>query len=316
MELKGEQLKEYMFVLLSLLQEERTLSIAKDKLEWKLQQLQQKPAQLPEPERKIAPKGEVSGGGTSMALAIMVMCLGLILGLVTIGSGAGRNDNIWLQLLGIAILLGSIPAAIFVWSNVEASAEKSADIDREMQQETNDKIYQKEREQYEQRVAECRAQCELEIQELWPDLEKVKEMYNRNDALLQKVCALDVVDADYQGIVPVASFLHYLKIGICEEMKGPSGCYALYRQEAIQGIIITQLDKVIKSLHQLTEQQTELKRAILNSNDSINRLTAYVIEAGNEMQQHQEILEHNQKLIQDEMKTQHTYERLRDWLNS
>lgn len=312
MQLKGDNLKEYMNEVFRLEQEKVILETAVERLVLKQEQLQQ-PVRLAEPRRTVVPPVRENDNlpGWALAVCTILLLLSIWQMFSTMSNTSSLQQTITSALLSLILFAG----AAVVQRMGKKSRLQEAQKEREEKQSMIDTKYENEYAEYQRQLAEYEAEQKQELKELAPDLAQLRQMYKKTENTLDRYYSMNVIDEAYRSIIPVASFVHYFKTGICDELEGPSGCYKQYRQEAMTGYIITQQGGDLMNLRGLSEEQRELRMAILEMNDSVDRLTIHVVNNGTAAQQHDEISQYSQKQIQQELESQHFYERICDCLN-
>lgn len=216
------------------------------------------------------------------------------------------------------LIIGPLLAVAGIMGMFHSSTKKEREYDERLKkakQEAELKFSQACEEYQKKRDLE-REISEHEIAKIEPDLATIHQLRVKTESLLKKYYELNIIHKSYRDIIPIASFYHYLSTGICSELKGPDGCYRLYESEVLQKIIIAKLDQVIEQLEILNERQAELKQALMASNAAVKELTSYVRGIGNENRQHHAIMQYNQQRIEEEIRFQNQYNRMKDWLDS
>lgn len=303
--MQGEKLKEYVFSILNLEAQKRTLESAQYYLEKKKDQLQTVSHVRPPELREVKVKADESGSGAAVLMLCLIGLFGIFLALS--GVIMENSTNIALGLVLFFLGLGGI-------AGLQHLIQKEAEEKEQKAKEAADREYAQNYELYQQQIFQERQQNKRELAKIEPDLQAVNTMLQKVDSQLAAYYGLDIIHPSYRNIVPVASFCHYLSTGICSQLKGPDGCYRLYENEVVQKLILSKLDQIIQQLEELNERQYELKEALLRSNKAIDNLTGYVRGVSDENRQHHAIMQYQQQCLQDEVKNHNLYERLRDML--
>ena len=314
MQLDYENLKKYVNTVLQLEKEKMVLENAYSKMVKKRNSMGQY-VQLPEPPKKRKMEEKVTDGNgyiISMALsfiAVLVACVYFIICLLD-----NSNITMFVVFLSIGILLYLI-GLIF----------KS--VDYQKMRENNEKIvnedYENRCNQYNNIILEDARRRDRElalIPQMNNDINIIVDEYNKTNELLKSYYSLDVIYPSYHGdFVAIAMFSQYLNMGMCYTLTGHEGCYTLYEQQKLQGIIITKLNVIISQLDEISGQlrslQYSLLQAISETNEKIDKLTVYAKEQGNLQQQHNAVMEYKADCMESEMKFHNQYVMFRDLIN-
>lgn len=314
MQLDYENLKKYVNTVLQLEKEKMVLENTYSKMVKKRNSMGQY-VQLPEPPKKRKMEEKVTDGNgyiISMALssiAIFVACIYLI-------SCLWNQSNITMFVVFL-----SIGIFIFLIGLIFKS------VDYQKMRENNEKIvnedYENRCNQYNNIILEDARRRDRElalIPQMNNDINTIVDEYNKINELLKSYYSLDVIYPSYHGdFVAIAMFSQYLNMGMCYTLTGHEGCYTLYEQQKLQGIIITKLNVIISQLDEISGQlrslQYSLLQAISETNEKIDKLTVYAKEHGNLQQQHNAVMEYKADCMESEMKFHNQYVMLRDLIN-
>lgn len=304
----GKSLAEYVSTILELETQKRTLQITECLLEDKKYQLATTSTIRP-PKKQHA---QVDRDSENVSGAIGNLGYGVLALLAIVILFQGMNDKAI-----VPLVVGLLIAGVSVMGMLNSSARKEREYEKRLKKAEReaDLKYKQDFEEYQKELSLERQAAEWQIAEIDPDLTTIHQIRVKTEALLEQYYGLNIVHESYRNIVPIASFYHYLSTGICSELEGPNGCYRLYEAEVLQKVIITKLDRIIEQLDELNERQSELKKALLDSNAAIEKLTGYVRGVENENRQHHAIMQYNQECIGEEIRLQNEYIRMRDWLN-
>lgn len=101
---------------------------------------------------------------------------------------------------------------------------------------------------------------------------KLNEIIKNTKQALYKLYDKGIVYEKYRSIIPLCSFLDYLKSGRCNRLEGYDGAYNLYENEVKLDTIITKLDNIACSIDRLSRTQYSLYRSIEESTRGVERL--------------------------------------------
>lgn len=122
----------------------------------------------------------------------------------------------------------------------------------------------------------------------------------KNDLLLKKLYALDVLYPKYRHMVAVVTILEYFESGRCNKLKGSHGAYDTYAYEEKQNIIIGKLDNVIQLLNDIRENQYMLYDAIQSANATARQICAQsekIVESNGKIAENTALMAYNTSVI-------------------
>lgn len=174
--------------------------------------------------------------------------------------------------------------------------------------------FPRKRDEYRRQIAleDARVSREQSLaKEMRADRAVLYTQWKQITATLNQHYSLNIVYPSYRSLVPIAMFVQYLESGRCTQLTGHEGCYNLYEQEKLQGIIIAKLDIVIQKLDEIQAAQYELQRTIRESNRDIQKLCNRQLDA---QQQHARIAEYQRQQMLDQQRILGEYVIFRDLL--
>lgn len=305
----GNNLKEYISAVLDLETQKRTLQIT----EWFLADKKRKLATTSKvvPPQRQSVRVERSADNVDGALGKLGYAILGVIAVVFLFRGI-----LFMEIS--SLVFGFLLAAAGVWGFFHTGAKQDQEYEELVAaaEREAERQYQQDYVEYQKKLGMEQQAAEQQIAAIDPDLETIHQIREKTETLLDQFYGLDIIHQSYRNIVPIASFAHYLSTGICNELEGPNGCYRLYESEALQKVIITKLDQVIDRLDELNERQYELKKALLDSNAKVERLTGFVRGVADENRQHHAVMQYNQECIREEIQRQNEYTRMKDWLDS
>lgn len=310
MEITSKDLTKYVSTILELETHKRTLRTTESYLKEEINRLANT-STIPLPEKDKVTV-EIAPNDSSTSFANVFYGFLIVMGALILFLAFDHQQEI------APLIIGPLLAVAGIMGMFHSSTKKEREYDERLKkakQEAELKFSQACEEYQKKRDLE-REISEHEIAKIEPDLATIHQLRVKTESLLKKYYELNIIHKSYRDIIPIASFYHYLSTGICSELKGPDGCYRLYESEVLQKIIIAKLDQVIEQLEILNERQAELKQALMASNAAVKELTSYVRGIGNENRQHHAIMQYNQQRIEEEIRFQNQYNRMKDWLDS
>lgn len=310
MEIARKDLTKYVSTILTLETHKRTLRTTESYLKKEINRLANT-STIPLPEKEKVTV-EIAPNDSSTSFANVFYGFLIVMGALILFLAFDHQQEI------APLIIGPLLAVAGIMGMFHSSTKKEREYDERLKkakQEAELKFSQACEEYQKKRDLE-REMSERRIAEIEPDLATIHQLRVKTESLLKKYYELNIIHKSYRDIIPIASFYHYLSTGICSELKGPDGCYRLYESEVLQKIIIAKLDQVIEQLEILNERQAELKQALMASNAAVKELTSYVRGIGNENRQHHAIMQYNQQRIEEEIRFQNQYNRMKDWLDS
>lgn len=308
--LLSKDLTKYVSTILELETHKRTLRTTESYLKEEINRLANT-STIPLPEKETVTV-EIAPNDSSTSFANVFYGFLIVMGALILFLAFDHQQEI------APLIIGPLLAVAGIMGMFHSSTKKEREYDERLKkakQEAELKFSQACEEYQKKRDLE-REISEHEIAKIEPDLATIHQLRVKTESLLKKYYELNIIHKSYRDIIPIASFYHYLSTGICSELKGPDGCYRLYESEVLQKIIIAKLDQVIEQLEILNERQAELKQALMASNAAVKELTSYVRGIGNENRQHHAIMQYNQQRIEEEIRFQNQYNRMKDWLDS
>lgn len=310
MEITSKDLTKYVSTILELETHKRTLRTTESYLKEEINRLANT-STIPLPEKEKVTV-EIAPNDSSTSFANVFYGFLIVMGALILFLAFDHQQEI------APLIIGPLLAVAGIMGMFHSSTKKEREYDERLKkakQEAELKFSQACEEYQKKRDLE-REISEHEIAKIEPDLATIHQLRVKTESLLKKYYGLNIIHKSYRDIIPIASFYHYLSTGMCSELKGPDGCYRLYEWEVFQKMIIAKLDQVIEQLEILNERQAELKQALMDSNAAIKELTSYVCGIGNENRQHHAIMQYNQQRIEEEIRFQNQYNRMKDWLDS
>lgn len=313
MQLGYEDLKKYVNTVLDLEKEKMVLENTYSKMVKKRDSLG-KHVKLPEPPKKQRiDAGKKQFNGASVCYLITFITLLAMLSNILQSRG---NPNPVYIFGFITIIIMSLALGIvinhFAYKKLENESEKLSRED-----------YNKRYDEYNKTIIEDAKRRDRElalIPQMNNDINIIVNEYNKINELLKSYYSLDVIYPSYHGdFVALAMFAQYLNMGMCYTLTGHEGCYTLYEQQKLQGIIITKLNVIISQLNEISSQlrslQYSLLQAISETNEKIDKLTVYVKDQGDLQQQHNAVMEYKADCIESDIKFHNQYTVLRDLIN-
>ena len=310
MEITSKDLTKYVSTILELETHKRTLRTTESYLKEEINRLANT-STIPLPEKEKVTV-EIAPNDSSTSFANVFYGFLIVMGALILFLAFDHQQEI------APLIIGPLLAVAGIMGMFHSSTKKEREYDERLKkakQEAELKFSQACEEYQKKRDLE-REMSERRIAEIEPDLATIHQLRVKTESLLKKYYGLNIIHKSYRDIIPIASFYHYLSTGMCSELEGPDGCYRLYEWEVFQKMIIAKLDQVIEQLEILNERQAELKQALMDSNAAIKELTSYVCGIGNENRQHHAIMQYNQQRIEEEIRFQNQYNRMKDWLDS
>ena len=140
---------------------------------------------------------------------------------------------------------------------------------------------QKEVEQLRSRLNSCipgkpvevcpeKAKLAMLEDEIGQTIELLKKTYEARNTLY----AANIVFGKYRNIVALSTFYEYLMAGRCTSLEGSNGAYNLYEMETRANMIITQLEKIEKSLQNLQQTQYMICNQLAAMNNALDRMNS------------------------------------------
>lgn len=196
-------------------------------------------------------------------------------------NNSAKSENIG-RGLAIGGMIGFIPPLVacgsceavmgltFIGSIIGALA--GLVINLENQQSVNEK-YEAALQEYEAAKYHDAVRVKRELEQRESIISERNALYSKyleTCDVLQRYYDSNIVYGKYHhDFAAVASFLDYFKSGRCStfgENRGGDGAYNMYANELHQNIIINKLDRVIKNLNEIKENQYTLAEAISEGN--------------------------------------------------
>lgn len=311
MELDYENLKKYVNTVLQLEKEKMVLENSRVKMEQNRDSLGQNMIKPKEPERTVLSTEWRKGSG-SIFFLFAALPLSILLIKFAIREGSLEGVNVWIYLVVAAALI-----VVGIISNIKAVKN----YDRmwmELEEE-----YQENRKRYDELLAKEIKKRDDElalVPQINQNIDIIEAEHQKVKNLLADYYSLGVIYPVYHGdFVAIAMFAQYLNMGMCYTLTGHEGCYTLYEQQKLQGIIITKLNVIISQLNEISSQlrslQYSLLQAISETNEKIDKLTVYVKDQGDLQQQHNAVMEYKADCIESDIKFHNQYTVLRDLIN-
>lgn len=310
MEITRKDLTKYVSTILTLETHKRTLRTTESYLKKEINRLANT-STIPLPEKEKVTV-EIAPNDSSTSFANVFYGFLIVMGALILFLAFDHQQEV------APLIIGPLLAVAGIMGMFHSSSKKEREYDERLKKakQEADFNFSLACEEYQKKRDLEREMSERRIAEIEPDLATIHQLRVKTESLLKKYYGLNIIHKSYRDIIPIASFYHYLSTGICSELKGPDGCYRLYESEVLQKIIIAKLDQVIEQLEILNERQAELKQALMASNAAVKELTSYVRGIGNENRQHHAIMQYNQQRIEEEIRFQNQYNRMKDWLDS
>ena len=167
---------------------------------------------------------------------------------------------------------------------IKTNKERDQKYQKELAKYRED--YAKDKEEYERRLYEYNRKLDEDNKRI--DLvnsikkeaskEIVKILYDAKSAMWSAQSKLEilydknVIFPKYRNLVAVSTFYEYLSSSRCDSLEGPYGCYNLYETESRQNVIIIQMQKILKMLDDIKQNQYCLYQAISEANSSIRNV--------------------------------------------
>lgn len=111
----------------------------------------------------------------------------------------------------------------------------------------------------------------------------IKKQLNDTQTALNKLYALNIINENYQGMIPIIMFCEYFRKELCYKLEGPNGAYRLYENDLKWGKMYAKIDEVLSKLDEIRETQEALYLEIERSNRLSNRLYNTAIETSKTM---------------------------------
>ena len=311
MQLDYENLKKYVNTVLQLEKEKMVLENSRVQMEQKRDSLGKNMIKPKAPERQILSTEFRKGSGSFFFLCAALPII-ILLMKIAIREGSIEGVNVWIYLI--------IAAALIV-AGIMSNRGAVKEYDRvwmELEEE-----YQANLKRYNEFLAKEHKKMEDElalVPQINQDIDIIEAEHQRVENLLTDYYSLGIIYPVYHGdFVALAMFSQYLNMGMCYTLTGHEGCYTLYEQQKLQGIIITKLNVIISQLDEISGQLRSLQysvlKAISETNEKIDQLTVYAKEQGNLQQQHNAVMEYKADCMESEMKFHNQYVMLRDLIN-
>lgn len=310
MELSYENLKKYVDTVLQLEKEKMVLENSRVQMEKKRNSLGQN-FKKPKPPEFAAVQEKVSGIEIIFYIGALVTFIILFMSFCMHEfSLEGVNVGIYIGIAAVLVVIGIIEHISEL--KVIKSNKKYAEEDYMKQLKRYDDLITKKIKQRDDELAL--------IPRINQDIDIIEAEHQRVENLLADYYSLGIIYPVYHGdFVAIAMFSQYLNMGMCYTLTGHEGCYTLYEQQKLQGIIITKLNVIISQLDEISGQlrslQYSLLQAISETNEKIDKLTVYAKEQGNLQQQHNAVMEYKADCMESEMKFHNQYVMFRDLIN-
>lgn len=111
----------------------------------------------------------------------------------------------------------------------------------------------------------------------------IKKRISDTQTALDKLYILNIINKDYQGLIPVVMFCEYFRKELCYKLEGPNGAYRLYENDLKWGKMYAKIDEVLSRLDEIRETQEALYFEIQRSNKLSNQLYNTAIETSKTM---------------------------------
>lgn len=163
--------------------------------------------------------------------------------------------------LGIIIIVG-----LGVFATVWASITQK-EVDR---QERNAKW-----KKHDEAVAADKKRVEKERayqKKLMDEKELLKKQQAKLEQARTKLYSRGTIHKEYQSLIPMACFHHYLSTGITNSLEGKKGCYDRFDEDAWRHAVLTNLQQAVRELQSLRQINQGLYDCLSQSNHTLNRI--------------------------------------------
>jgi len=96
--------------------------------------------------------------------------------------------------------------------------------------------------------------------------------YHETKKVLDELYSVNIVHEQYRNIAAIAIIYQYIDTGICSELKGANGAYALLREDKWWGTVAGKLDVIADKLDMIHTSQFVLLNAFQSANDKLTRI--------------------------------------------
>lgn len=216
--------------------------------------------------------------------------VGLIVNLVKWIIGLNNGADFWpwpilpgfIACLIVAVIIFGGP---FIYDQIRYNKEynlyKQNLEHTEKQNEENKKFNQENYKEYKQLhgkyVQKRKGEIAIVTPPLYHELDEAKRQLKKVNGILNEFYSLRINDVlclhpKYQGLIPISIIYGYFDTGRCSALEGHEGAYNLYEDEKMKGMIINQLNTVIKQLNQLQSAMYYVEEAIKECNYQLSSL--------------------------------------------
>lgn len=315
MQLDYENLKKYVNTVLQLEKEKMVLENSRVQMEEKRDSLGKNMIKPKAPEREILQiksEDDIAGNVATACFLLAILTILILLLQFFLRGGSLEGVNVWIYI----IIAGAFEV-------ISVISDKKAKKNYDSMYMKLEEEYQANLRRYNKLIAKEQKKMEEElalVPQINQDIDIIEAEHQRVENLLTDYYSLGIIYPVYHGdFVAIAMFSQYLNMGMCYTLTGHEGCYTLYEQQKLQGIIITKLNVIISQLDEISGQlrslQYSLLQAISETNEKIDKLTVYAKEHGNLQQQHNAVMEYKADCMESEMKFHNQYVMLRDLIN-
>lgn len=124
----------------------------------------------------------------------------------------------------------------------------------------------------------------------------IQRQYNETCDTLKKAYQLNILYPKYRNNIAVCSLFEYLDSGICTQLEGHEGGYAIFELHIRLDRIILKLDEIISNLEKIKENQYVLYSQLRICNGNINRISKQIEGVSDRLgniEQDQQLIEYN-----------------------
>ncbi|MCL2619161.1 MAG: hypothetical protein FWD98_08950 [Defluviitaleaceae bacterium] len=101
----------------------------------------------------------------------------------------------------------------------------------------------------------------------------MKIQHNKNLEVMNKLYSLGILHPQYRNIAAVASIFQFIDTGMCYELEGPGGAYAMFFHESWYKNFNSKFDNIIERLDDIHYSQQILIDTLESANKHLNKLT-------------------------------------------
>lgn len=225
-------------------------------------------------------KPEKKAPGYAAKAFIIVM----IISLIPIFDGGIRflsftiiSSLFWASLIAIIVYLLNRDKDKTVAKSYQARYKKYQEECKEIENfnQISQQSYHTELDHYNHSVAEDRERVigeEIKKSALKVEITRLQAQKEKSQRVLEQIYSKNIIFPKYRNLVMVCSLYEYICAGRCTTLEGHEGAYNILEMEIRLDRIITQLDKVVKKLNSIQNNQFMLYTAIQETNRQLSAI--------------------------------------------